>query len=237
MTVALFAGVANGQSTADLWLQVPGGGNTLSLTVSETGIIQLWMDYTNPTAEWHSMVGMDALLIQAPAESNIEVTGFAGPGATADEYGPWSVDFYTYSRGQLDEAPFDGTPDYTGVNNIEYYMYIGTSDPPYTQTSGLEPDAGAMLLDELIIHGVYNNEDISGTWGWGDRVFFAGGDFAPSWFEASAYGAWPGTITAETSFAMGTGSAKANPIFVQVPEPSTLALLAFGGLAAIRRRR
>jgi hypothetical protein len=235
MTVALFAGVANGQgSTADLWLSVPGGGNTLELTVSETGIIQLWLDYTNPDTDWHLMVGMDAQLIQAPAESNIEVTGFAGPGAAADEYGPWQ-EFYTVSRSQLDEAPFDGVPDYTGVNNIEYYMYIGGADTPWDSTTGLDPDQGAILLDALIIHGVYNNEDISGAWGWGDRVFFAGGEQAPSWFELSAYGT--GVTYAEFAFSLGTGSAKANPIFVQVPEPGTLALLAFGGLAAIRRRR
>jgi hypothetical protein len=235
ISVALFAGVANAvppidPGSADVWIQTPGGGNLLNLIISETGVIQLWMDYTAPLdGESRLMVGMDAGLQQLPAapDEDIEVVGFIG-------HGPWGVGdtFYRYSRGQLDEAPHDGTPDYTGVGNINYYMFIGVADPPYTESTGLLPNGGAFILDEIIIHGV------SDTFSTKNRVFFMSGLKAPSWFETTFYeGTKVGTM--EYDLLLGTGVNKKNPVYVHVsiPEPGTLALLAFGGLAAIRRRR
>jgi hypothetical protein len=265
LSVALFAGVANAQTdpgTANLWLSAVGGGNTIDILVSETTIIQLWMEYTAPLdGASRLMIGMDAMLQMKPdppAEC-IEVVGFNGPGP-ADEYGPWGINgtFFTKSRGMIDESPFDGIPDYTGCGNIDpYYMYIATVYGPYDHTTGLPANAAnnatgapvgnydewtvahgypedkpfAMLLDEIIIHG---NCDTGTTY---NKVFFQSGGQTPKFTELTYYaGEW---VSAPYNFLMGTGSDKPNAlkIHVSIPEPGSLALLAFGGLAAIRRRR
>ena len=236
MSVALLAGVASAQPVIDpgsatVWIQAPGGGNTINLIISETGVIQLWMDYTAPVTEsvTRLMTGMDAGLQQLPAppDEDIEVVGF-------NDYGPWGIGgtLYRFSRGILDESPHDGIPDITGVGNINWYMFIGNVNPPYTMSTGLLPNGGQLLLDEIIIHGVND------TFSTKNRVYFTSGGKAPSWFETTYYGdVSQGSV--EHGFVLGTGVNKKNPVYVHVsvPEPGTLALLAFGGLAAIRRRR
>jgi hypothetical protein len=240
LSVALFAGVANAQTdpgTAALWLQLPGGGNEVNILVSETTVFQLWMDYTAPAdGQDRLMIGMDALhqMLPDPPDECLEVIGWTGPGV-ADEYGPWghSGTFFTKSRGMIDEAPFDGIPDYTGCGNIDpYYMYIATVFGPYTNLTGLPPNGGAMMLDETIIHGNCDTGTIY------NKVFFASGAQAPGWTELTFYGGEQ-QISPKYAFALGTGINKKNSIriHVSIPEPGSLALLAFGGLAAIRRRR
>lgn len=236
LSVALFAGVASATEpgSASLWIQPVGGGNQINLLESETAVIQLWMNYSAPTdGEERLNIGMDAQLDYRLLQGiNFEVVGFNGPGP-ADEYGPWPIagSFYTKSRGQLDEAPFDGIPDYTGVGNLTWYQYQGTVTPPYTNQTGLPPNLGNILLDEIIIHGVSDSGTVS------NRVIFISGLKAPSWFENTFYHGVFSPV--EYPFNLGTGISKNNPVYVHVsiPEPASLALLAFGGLAAIRRRR
>jgi hypothetical protein len=231
LSVALFASVASAQTvpgTAEVWIQPVGGGNQIDILESETAIIQLWMNYTAPAdGEERLMLGMDAQLDHRDAQGiNFEVVGF-------NTQGPWGINgtFFTKSRGQLDEAPFDDVPDYTGVGNLDWYQYQGTVTPPYSNQTGLPPNLGAILLDEIIIHGVTDSGTIS------NRVIFATGLKAPSWFEGTFYEGVASPL--EYPFNLGTGINKANPVYVHVsvPEPASLALLAFGGLAAIRRRR
>ena len=244
LSVALFAGVASAQDvgTADVWIQPVGGGNQINILESETAIIQLWMNYSAPVDTYPDerlLLGMDAQLDHRDAQGiNFEVTGFNGPGA-ADQYGPWGLlnghdpdGFYVKSRGQLDEAGFDGIPDYTGVGNLDWYQFQGTVAPLYENDRGLQPNLGDILLDEIIIHGVSD----CGTEA--NRVIFAPNEYAPSWFEGYFYnGEYDHNL--ESLMVLGTGINKVNPIYVHVsiPEPASLALLAFGGLAAIRRRR
>jgi len=268
LSAALFAGVANAQEvppgTAALWLSTADGGNTCDILVSETCVFQLWMEYTAPVdGHGRLMIGMDALhqMLPDPPDECIEVIGWTGPGP-ASEYGPWGINgtFFTKSRGMLDEAPFDGVPDYTGCGNIDpYYMYIATVFGPYDLTTGLPPNASdgpcnppgdydewkiahgypsnlpyAMMLDETIIHC---NCDTGTTY---NKIFFASGAQAPGWTEITFYhNLMPPAISPKYSFALGTGINKKNAIKIHcsIPEPGSLALLAFGGLAAIRRRR
>ena len=231
LSVALFAGVASAQTpqgTTALWIQPVGGGNQINLAVSETAIIQLWMNYSAPAdGNERLMIGMDAQLDHRDVQGiNFEVTGF-------NSQGPWPIagTFFRFSRGQLDEAPHDAIPDITGVGNVDFYQFQGTVNPPFTNQTGLPPNLGDILLDEIIIHGVSDSLTVS------NRVIFAPDPLAPSWFEQYFYEHDPAAFI-EYGFNLGTGVDKKNPVYVHVtPEPASLALLAFGGLAAIRRRR
>ena len=67
-------------------------------------------------------------------------------------------------------------------------------------------------------------------------MFFQSGGQTPGFKENTYYaGEW---VTTDYDFKMGTGATKPTALKIHVtPEPGSLALLAFGGLAAIRRRR
>jgi hypothetical protein len=226
LSVALLVGTASAQSNnADLWIQAPDGSDTLNIAVSETGVIQLWMDYYGSDMDC-VMVGMDAILEHRITNGqDFEVTGFI-------DHGPWGIGdtFYRKSRGILDEAPHDGVPDITGPGNLSWYQFQGDVAPPYECPidRGLLPGGGAILLDEIIIEGTTSTDTAT------NRVVFGSGTQEPSWYELCEYGC----DVLEYSFNLGTGINKKNALFVHVdvPEPGSLALLAFGGLALIRRR-
>jgi len=180
---------------ATVWLAVPDNPDASGLTVGvgETAVIQLWMEYAGADdGKTRLMIGMDAALNHPITEGqDFEVVGF-------NDFGPWPISdtFYRKSRGQLDEAPADGIPDYTGVGNINWYQFQGTVKPPFTTETGLLPADVPVLLDEIVIQGV--SESVTGN-----TVLFAAGFATASYFENVFYG--EGSAFSEAEFAFGLG--------------------------------
>ena len=244
--------------TADLWLSAEDGSNTIELEESQTAIIQIWMDYHSaPAIHPARMVGGDVGLTGQLLEQ-FEVVGFGGPGA-GGEYGPWPPPgavverpLRVFDRDFLDSNPFDGVPDIVGPGNIEEYFLILGANAPWNDQAGFGPDGGPILLDEIVIHCLGPDPTPA-------RVYFEGPAFYENMFYTSGPYGYAGMVIPELggakepsdptnpwhwgwregSFVMGPGSGAKNPLWViqTIPEPGTLALLALGGLAAIRRRR
>ena len=239
LCVALLAGVANAQyGTADLWLSSDTGTGVVDVLVSETAVIQVWMDYNPATAATDRMVGGDIFIEHRVTEGHdFEVVGFSSVGT----WGGLTHPYYLKNRGDLDDSPFDDAADYVAAGNLSDYIFTGN-----VSASGIMPDMGlgdtgtGILVDEIIIHGI--NTTVAPN-----LVSFSGsagsGTAESSWFEFGLYnglGSYP-ALPSEMAYNYVNGkpgkSAKALLVNVSVPEPGSLALLAFGGLAAIRRRR
>jgi len=224
LAVLAMGGVAQAQD-AHLWIQPVSGGNEMCLTVSETAVIQLWVNvYAG------NLVAMDSILVHYDAAGNpgaaFTVEGF-------NDQGPWGT------FGRRDPRGLITLPN----GNLNQYQFLGLDEnQPWTMLSGLAP--GIHLLDEIIIHGRIPTQeppcppvDI----GTADKVLFSflappgGFKVYPSYYTTGHY--YDATFTFGTG-ANAKGTANDLPIYVGVvvPEPASLSLLLLGGLAAFRRR-
>ena len=239
LCVALLAGDVNAQyGTADLWLSSEQGTDTIYMVLSETAVIQVWMSYNPATPATDRMMGGDILLEHRVTEGHdFEVVGFY-------DHGPWGAgdSYYRFSRGLLDEDPHDGVPDITGVGNLSSYAFTGKVDSPWIPpTNGMDDTGGLILMDEIIIHSVWLTGEYSPN-----HVSFSGsagsGTAESAWRELALYnGSYP-AVAAEMTYnylncAPGQKYQALQVFITGIPEPGSLALLAFGGLAVTRRPR
>lgn len=222
VAVMLLAGGAYAQNPAKVWLQAPDGSNKVCVAPSETAVVELWLEiYTG-----FELINMDANVLGAPAGGT--------PAETAN------FDVYGYN----DQSPFSNpdmamsrASDPVPGADMDSYSIVW-SDENYPLHVGMGAGAGLYKIDEIIVHGV-TQEVIDcpetpdkTTCSWMSFARFAQ---APGGFKIfTSYGYGP--YTSQVALDLGTGAFGA-PMFVCVtPEPASLALLALGGLVAIRRR-
>jgi len=231
LSVAMLSSAASAQDMT-VWLaDAADGDGIVDTTVGGNATIQLWMNVTAGT----SIVSFDTILRGydngfASTNVSFDVTGFVG---------------HTLPDGimqRLTRGDAETFVNNTGAANIRDYQYVGDDlNFPLNANSGMLGSGTDILYDEIIITGTADNT----TAGF-DHVMYGlpsagqapGVDllvFSP-FPPPGGWGILAGTV------GMGTGSSSTfNTLHVNVgpavPEPASLALLAIGGFAAIRRRR
>ena len=242
LSLMVFAGIASAQGTGTVWLSGEGGTGEVTAGVGETALVQVWMSYEG---DGTVMYGMDAGLRHngfsqlistwdAQDGTAFQVVGF-NPDGVPGPHGDLAFPLTFGNHGPIDQ---DGdqmldVAAYAGNLN-EYFLAWGSDGIPTDMDSGLAGETGTLtswLMDVIVIEGVaITPEDAPDT-----INFIKKGDaIGPSYIDVFySGGSW---LQDETKFDQGVGKANDRLLVNVVPEPATLALIALGGLAAIRRR-
>jgi len=251
LCVMLFAGVAFGQGTATVWLEGDSGGNTVTLGISHTAVIELWFSYdaTDEGGIINRMIGIDAQLRHNASGSDWDDRdGVSFEAVELNGQGPWgdlTNPLMFGNHGGMANGVLPSDQVYPGNLNKapegEDYQWASASSGPFDAQSGMAGSTTSWFGDEIIIHGLVQTWDSGTQTGTPDTLNFPKKNttFGPGYTENVYYaGVW--SVSIDVKAAQGVGH-MGNRMYVRVlgvsPEPTSLALLAIGGLVALRRRR
>ncbi len=219
LSVAMLSSVAMAQ-TVSLSDAADGDGVVDIAVPGGTGTVNLWLN----APVGLSIMGMDAILVGYDnafgLAENFEVSGFIDAPLLAGK-------MQRTGRGAVAGAL---------PGNVDGYQYVGDDlNFPADANSGYAGTGLDVLLDSIIMTGLA--ETVLGP----DYLYFSFAA-APQYFDVALVDppgppppAW--SIGGPFAFGQGTGDGL-SPLEINIaPEPASLALLAIGGFAAIRRRR
>ena len=238
--VMVLAGMASAQD-ATVWLQWQGNAPEdvdKCLLVSDTAVVQIWMEVHDDGNPYTRLINVDTILDAYSLSTNGMGTYPHYDVVAFNDFGPWG------EFGRQDPRGFFTNPPDPNMDLTLNYQFIGGD--VVMPFNGIVP--GMYLLDEIVIHGTSETQDIlvepcpPCNTAAADKILFAGGAQAPGgfiWYGTPSYGYYMsaniGVATGLNKF--GTASDLPLNLCVVIPEPASLSLLALGGLAAIRRRR
>ena len=198
----------------------------INIAPSETAVVQLWLEIYAGNRLHCVDVNLNAKGAAGAVDECFDVLGFC-----QDVPVPFpNPDMMFDGRGPIDDSIPPGPGDLD-----DYAIVYGDINYPLHAGSGA--GVGIYLLDEIIIHGLEvmlpecpetPTKDIC-NW-----IHFATGAQKPGGFKLIGPYYGYGYYTAVIDQGLGGFM---NPLFIAcTPEPGSLALLALGGLVAIRRR-
>jgi len=207
--VALFGLMAGGANAALLSLQADDGGDHLLFAPGDSGNMSVVLEI-RPIDTGFAFANVFLNDDDNSSNGEVDVTGLIDGIGTI-----------------YDRTAFDLPADISHDINNEYGLVMGSGPEP-----GENWGPGTYTLDTLVL-------TLNGTLDGKVDVTFEKGARAPHIFTA-AFVQFPwgvGLDNVVPNFADPGVGGEDNPFQIKIPEPASLALIAFGGLALLRRRR